>query len=363
MGVEGITALVTGGGGFCGRRLVEFLAERGASRVISLDLAFPRGPVSSPVVEEFVCDLTRPEQWRDKFRGVDCVWHIAALVGPFHPRHRYLEVNYEATVAVIEACREFGVRKLVFSSSPSTRFDGRDIAGLSEDQLTMPAPGKFLEPYAETKAMGERAVTEACSEALMTVSVAPHQVYGPYDPIFVPNLVSACLDGKLFIFGDGENEISVVHVDNYAHGLVLAFDALYPGSPSLGKFYIVTDGGKYKLWKMIDEAAMALGAEKSLFDKWKIPRWILYIVAHAGMVVASLLGGRSWKLTPFVVRMMTIDRWFVIDAARRDLHYEPLIPFETAWPQTIQWFKENPEWLRIHSEKTAKNQVFSKKTV
>lgn len=40
--------------------------------------------------------------------------------------------------------------------------------------------------------------------------------------------------GKLRIFGEGENRISFCHVDNYCHGLLCGYEALYPGSPALG---------------------------------------------------------------------------------------------------------------------------------
>jgi len=58
------------------------------------------------------------------------------------------------------------------SSSPSTRFTGVDIKGKREDEL--PIPDSFLQTYAETKAMGEKAVTSACSPGLLTVNVGEH---------------------------------------------------------------------------------------------------------------------------------------------------------------------------------------------
>ena len=110
----------------------------------------------------------------------------------------------------------------------------------------------FLQTYAETKAMGEKAVSSACCDSLLTVSVAPHQVYGPHDLLFLPNLLSTAGDGLLRVFGGGENICSFCYVDNYCHGLMCGADALKKGSPALGKFYIVTDekvrkGGGQKL--------------------------------------------------------------------------------------------------------------------
>ena len=49
------------------------------------------------------------------------------------------------------------------------------------------------------------------------------------------------------------------------------------------------------------------------------------------------------KLTPFTVRMLTMNRWFDISNARKDLKYEPIIPFKQGWKDTLIWFKQN--WL------------------
>lgn len=73
------------------------------------------------------------------------MFHIAALVGPYHPQELYYKVNYEGTLNVIDACKTLGIRKIVMSSSPSTRFDGKDINGLREDQLSIRPKGQFLQ--------------------------------------------------------------------------------------------------------------------------------------------------------------------------------------------------------------------------
>ena len=98
---------------------------------------------------------------------------------------------------------------------------------------------KFLQPYAETKALGEKLIRDACGSKegdLLTIAVAPHQVYGPRDALFLPSLLATAASGKLRIFGNGQNRISFCHVDNYCHGLILGALSLYPGSPSLGKY-------------------------------------------------------------------------------------------------------------------------------
>ena len=52
------------------------------------------------------------------------------------------------------------------------------------------------------------------------------QVYGPRDNLFLPNLLEAAGSGRLRVFGNGQNRICFTHVDNYAHGLIIAERAL-----------------------------------------------------------------------------------------------------------------------------------------
>ena len=233
---------VTGGTGFVGARLVEMLVERGAQEVRVLDVVPPPETAwRHKRVRYVVGDICSEETVAKFVAGADCVWHNAAAVGPFHPRALYFEVNYQGTLNVIRACRAAGVRKIVMSSSPSTRFDGADVDGLTEAQMPSLPQARYLQTYAETKAMGEKACTDACDAELMTVAVAPHQVYGPRDNLFLPNLLEAAGTGRLRVFGPGRNRICFTHVDNYAHALVIAERALHAGSAALGQFYIITD--------------------------------------------------------------------------------------------------------------------------
>lgn len=310
--------------------------------------------------------MTDPEVVANACCGADCVFHIAALVGPYHAKEAYYKVNYEGTLNVLNACKTHGIKRIVMSSSPSTRFPYPDpnINGLTEDQLYQINKGDFapvfLQPYAETKAMGEKLIRDACGTKdsdLLTVAVAPHQVYGPRDGLFLPSLLATAGTGKLRIFGNGNNSISFCHVDNYCHGLILGYEALYEGSPALGKFYIVTDGPGVQFWRVLDQAVVAMGFT-SLWSKFKLPTFFMmtlaYLVLHVGNIYARITGtpkhivNYHLKLNPFAVKMLVIDRAFDISAAKRELKYEPVISFENGWKSTIEWFKVNwlPTWNR-----------------
>jgi nucleoside-diphosphate-sugar epimerase len=349
-------ALVTGSSGLCGARLVELLLERGASTVVCMDYQAPDAALQARfaavqtktggkliVKSGTEGDITSASALQGAFTAVpqlNVVFHIAALVGPFHDKSRYYQVNTQATKDIIEQCRQHKVPKLVYSSSPSTRFTGKDVEGLREDQL--PFPATWLETYAETKAYGEQAVSQANDPPrLMTIAVAPHQIYGPYDTLFLPNLLETAGNGRLRIFGNGRSIISVCYVDNYAHGLLCGADALYVNSPALAQFYIVTDDHPVRFWNMLNSAVRAMGFT-NLHSKFPYPVWFLYLFAYIAQMLGYLLG-RKFKLNPFNVTMLTIHRYFDISNAKRDLHYQPLVAFDTAWPLTIDWFQQH--WL------------------
>uniref|UniRef100_A0A7R9U132 3-beta hydroxysteroid dehydrogenase/isomerase domain-containing protein n=1 Tax=Pinguiococcus pyrenoidosus TaxID=172671 RepID=A0A7R9U132_9STRA len=346
----GLRCCVTGGAGFVGRRLVEMCLERGAAHVVSFDIAPPAADAAadSPQLRHAVGDITKLDDVRAALQGVDCVFHVAALVGPFYDTEAYEAVNYRGTLNVLEACKELGVRKVVMSSSPSTRFDpwNLDISGLKEEQLQFPderiPPRGFTAEYARTKAFGERALRAANDgEKLMTVAIAPHQVYGPRDSLFLPSLLETAGYGQLRIFGKGGNRISFTHVDNYCHALLLGERYLYPGSPVLGKFYIATDDDSYDFWAVLDEAVKAMGYTP-LASKWHLPVWLLMMVAYISVALTKITGVK-YKLNPFTVKMLIINRYFDISNIKQDMGYKPIIPFEQGWADTIEWFKEN--WL------------------
>src|SRR4051812_37301374 len=117
------TSVVTGGSGFVGRHLVEALAARG-DRVRNLDL---RGVDGAPG-ELVTTDITDADAVRRGIEGADVVFHNASAVHTRQHAVSFLrKVNIDGTQHVIDACRAAGVRKLVYVSSGSVVYEGRDI--------------------------------------------------------------------------------------------------------------------------------------------------------------------------------------------------------------------------------------------
>ena len=178
--------VVTGGTGFVGARLVEMLVERGAKTVRVLDVV-PPGPLcwKDPRIEYTVGSICDEQIVAKVVDGADCVWHMAAAVGPFHPTDLYKQVNYEGTKTIVNACRAKKVRKIVMSSSPSTRFDGSDVDGLTEAQMPslpqkrLPQTGRKSPAWrvprrrAMSRPAGSRGSGGSCSEHSLLSSQPP----------------------------------------------------------------------------------------------------------------------------------------------------------------------------------------------
>jgi len=92
---------------------------------------------------------------------------------------------------------------------------------------------------------------------------------------------------------------------------------------------------------VVDEAIVGMGFT-SLWSKYKLPAWLLYPVAYVCDGIGWLIG-KKLKLNPFNVTVLTMHRWFRIDAAVQDLDYQPIIAWDAGWKDTIAWFKDN--WL------------------
>ena len=177
-------ALVTGGGGFVGRGIVAALLERG-DRVRIL------GRGEYPALREQGVDAVRGDvadrdAVAEAVRGCDVVFHVAARVGVAGRYEEFHATNVLGTQNVIDACREHGASRLVFTSTPSVVFGHEDLEGVDE---SVPYAARYEAFYPETKAEAERRVLAASDESLRTVAIRPHIVWGPGDTSLLPRLL------------------------------------------------------------------------------------------------------------------------------------------------------------------------------
>lgn len=224
------SCLVTGGAGFIGSHVAERLVQRGHRvRVVDnlstgseANLAHLRHDI------EFVRgDLTNPETCRQVTRGVELVYHLAAMASV--PRSMEdpagcHEHNVNATVNLLLAARDAGARRLVFSSSSSVY---GDTPTLPKVETAEPLPKS---PYAAAKLAAEQYVAAFARAGMLEgVALRYFNIFGPRQSpdsayaAVIPVFMAAAQSGLAApLYGDGGQTRDFTYVDNAVHANLLA---------------------------------------------------------------------------------------------------------------------------------------------
>ncbi|HXH30270.1 MAG TPA: NAD-dependent epimerase/dehydratase family protein [Bacteriovoracaceae bacterium] len=243
--------LVTGGGGFLGTFIVKELLKNTSYLVTN----FSRHSYSHledlgvPTIKGDIRNKQDVE--RAVAQGFDAIFHVAALAGVWGKYDDYLGINYLGTKYLVEAARERGVERFIYTSTPSVVFNQDDLLGVNEEQ---PYATEFLNAYSETKTMAEKLVLQSNDgQSFLTCAIRPHLIWGPGDPHLFPRIIQKGKEGKLRVVGDGENLVDIIYVENAALAHVLAFERMEPGSPVCGQAYFVGQERPVKLWTFINQ--------------------------------------------------------------------------------------------------------------
>lgn len=327
-------ALVTGGGGFLGGAIVRMLRERG-----DLVRSFSRGEYPQLTrlgVEQCRGDLTDREALLRAAQGCDIVFHVAAKAGVWGSYDEFQRPNVIGTENVLSACTSLGISRLVFTSSPSVVFDGRDVEGGDE---SLPYPSAYHAHYPRTKALAEQLVLAANSPQLATVALRPHLIWGEGDNHLVPRILAKARAGKLRRIGSRPCLVDTVYVDNAARAHLLAADHLDPGSPPSGRAYFISNGEPIPLWEMVNRILAAADLPPVTRS---IPPWLAYT---AGTLCESTWGllrlPHEPPMTRFVARELATAHWFDITAARRDLGYQPAVSLDEGFRHLREWLSRD----------------------
>ena len=327
-------ALVTGGGGYLGRHIVEQLLARGDEATVFARSNYPE--MEKIGAKLFRGDVQDNEAVAEACRGMDAVFHVAARATAWGPWQSFYQTNVVGTENIIDACRRHGVSKLVYTSTPSVIANGKPRPGVNESH---PYPDRFDNYYPQTKAMAEQLVAKANGPALSTVSLRPRAIFGPRDTQLLAQVVARAKAGRLIQIGEGTNKSDVTYIDDAARAHLLAADALEPGSPVAGSVYFINQGEPVKVWSFINDLVTQLGYPPI---KRRISLPVARSVAHVIQWVYRTLRLKGEPLlVPFVVNELALDFYADISKARRDFGYEPQISVAEGLSRTVAYFRNN----------------------
>jgi nucleoside-diphosphate-sugar epimerase len=273
------------------------------------------------------------------------VFHAAAVPGIGMDREAYRTVNQVGTELLLANCRRQGVRRFVYTSSPSVVFAGRDQCGVDEsapfDLGWMRANRAY---YSESKACAEQAVLAANGEAMKTCALRPHLIWGPGDTHLIPRLIARARSGRLWRVGDGTNLVDITNVENAADAHLLAADALIAKRPPAeadspaGKAYFISQGEPVNCWQWIDEilALVNLSPVRKTMSLKTASR----IGAACETAYRLMRLKREPPMTRFLAGQLATSHWFDISAARRDLGYKPRVSTDEGMQRLGEWLRQ-----------------------
>jgi len=303
--------LITGGAGFIGAALANRLIGKGHHVRVLDDLSagdpsrldsqvlFTRGNVKDV-----------PKLWT-LLQHVDCVYHLAARVSVpesiLYPRD-YNDVNVGGTVAIMEAVRDAGVKRVVLASSGAIYGTQRKQ---SVSEKTIPNPDS---PYAVSKLASEHYVfTIGALYDIETVALRIFNAYGPgqfvpasHAPVIPQFLKQALGGGSLVIFGNGNQTRDFVYIDDVVDALLAAATA----SDVDRRIINVGSGQEVSINQLVEKVAQAIGREVNLLYSQADNGGVSRLVADIGLARRMLGYSPKVDLDEGLKRMLTSDPQF-----------------------------------------------------
>lgn len=326
--------VVLGGSGFVGRALVQRLVGDGIETAVVARRAFPEAEVLG--VRFLSGDIGDADFLKNSLAGYDAVFHLASKTGICGEKDEYYRTNVVGTRNVLDACRANNIHVLVYASTPAVVYQKDDLCGVNE---RTPYARNFLCDYAQSKAIAEKMVLEANSDALKTIALRPHLVWGPGDNNYIPRLLGQARCRQLKRVGDGHNLVDVTYIDNAADAFILAAENLYGPASGAGKPYFISQGEPVNLWNWLNKFFRRLDipiVEESIsFQK----AYLMGMFMEKAFPLARIK--REPCMTRFLAVQLAKSHWFSIENANRDLGYFPKVSTAEGINTILQWVNKS----------------------
>lgn len=319
---------ITGASGLLGNHLITALRERGDTIRALVLPEEDASALEARGVTLYRGDIRDPETLNEPLHGVDTVFHLAGMMGVWRPMAEYYAVNVTGAENVCRAVLAAGVRRLVHISSWTVY--GMDL-GAPACETSPFAP--FQEPYALTKAAGDRLVQRMIArDSVPAVIIRPGTFFGPGDRLHFARMADRVRNGTGIIVGSGNNALPFVYVTDVIQGLLLA--AQEPGA--IGQAYNIANDAP-----LTQEAFLRAIAEELevAAPRVHVPYRALYACSYvAEHLSAAMRSQKQPIVTRLGVKLFGTDNRHSIDKARAELGYSPRMPLREGIHQATEWY-------------------------
>ncbi len=320
--------IVTGAAGHLGSVIVRMLLHRG-EQVRGLILPTEHGK-DGENIRYRKGDVRKKESLRPLFENAEdaqlYVIHTAGIIDiSENVSPQMYAVNVEGTKNILELCREYGVKRLLYVSSVHAIPEKTDLEVLGEVRHF--SPELVVGGYAKTKAEATQAVLDEVQRGLDAVIVHPSGILGPYDPSgnHLVQLVKDYITGKLPACVRGGYDF--VDVRDVAYGCIQAIE-----KGKKGECYILSNR-HYEIKEVLKIA-------RHFCKGKKIPVLPMWMAKAAAPLMAAVSKRRKARplYTKYSLYTLTSNDRFSHDKATRDLGYRPRDLYQTI-RDTVYWLK------------------------
>jgi dihydroflavonol-4-reductase len=322
-----VKTLVTGGTGFVGSHIARMLVDEGHTVRVLHRTTSKLTALEGVDYQSIIGDITNLESLRVACEGVDWVFHVAAVADYWRAdKSRMFAANVEGTRTVLQAAREAGVKRVIFTSSAAAVGWG-DKDNLPDESMPFNMnPDQF--PYGYSKVLAEEVVAEAVADGQDVVTLNPVVVMGPGDL----NMISGSFiiqTKRLPILPYTSGGIAVVDVRDVARGHIAAAE-----KGRTGERYILGTAN-LPLRTMYEMSAKAVG----------VRRLLVYTPSFLVPVMAFLVTLLRFFRVPLPVdanqvRMSIRDIYFNYDKSWSELG-EPQVDMQQSLDDTYHWYREH----------------------
>jgi len=321
-----VNVFVTGGTGFVGAHLVKALRARGDTIT-----ALVRRPALAeqlgPDVRLVRGDLANEAALREGCAGADVVYHVAGKIAARNAAE-FMASNRDGTANVLEAARDSGARRVLVVSSLAVA--GPTTPGHPIDETRAPAP---VTDYGRSKLAAE-VLVRAMPASLPWTIVRPPVVYGEWDRGTL-KIFQLAQRGVVPVFGDGSQELSVIHAEDLAQSLIAA--ATSPAT--VGHVYFAAHPTVTTSRGLVLAAGQALGRGRPP-RILPVPALVARGVLWAAGTLAHI-AGRASLLSADKGNEYLAPAWTCrSDALTRDTGWRAHIALDDGMRRAANWYRE-----------------------
>jgi nucleoside-diphosphate-sugar epimerase/predicted dehydrogenase len=326
--------LVTGAGGFLGRRLCKALVNEGYRIRVLLRKLSKEKPFIDLGAEIHYGDIRDPKTLKEAIRGTDFVIHAAAAQdGDWE---EFDQTTIKGTEQVFAFSREYGVKRIVYISSMSVYQASGIPPGkiITEDSPLENRP-QLRGFYTWSKLQAEEIAKSEIhrNDGVPIAILRPATIFGPGGPVFSPLVGISVFDKFFAILGKSGMILPYVYIDNLVDAILLSLEH----ENAVGKIFNVVDDG------CITKRDYVRRVKKALFPKSvsiMFPYWFVYLGVFFQEIVFKIFG-KEPVLTRYRLSSASSDVVFSNEKIKSDLRWSPKISMTKGLETSFNWYRHN----------------------